>query len=282
MKFQGSTTTYALAAFALTILLPSLPSAVQAIQVQYHLPKGTTECLYSPLLTNEIITTSIFINSGEVLKVRTTLQGPIAQYSISTSAEVLAAAMRLDKLGKEKKGLKLNRVEEIDFEILFNDDEILHDDDWNDDDHVNAKKTGGGKTDHGKEDDVMYQDYYYMDDDDEYEFMEDDAMDDVEIQEVRRSKAERDSMSSEQRKEKDAKKKDAKKKKIDEMKTARTEKSKRRVEEAKSKKEENRRKKREELQKMNEGKPAEKTFAISEEGWYRYCVEAAFAPVSVV
>jgi len=165
---------------------------------------------------------------------------------------------------------------------LFNDDEILHDDDWNDDDHVNAKKTGGGKTDHGKEDDVMYQDYYYMDDDDEYEFMEDDAMDDVEIQEVRRSKAERDSMSSEQRKEKDAKKKDAKKKKIDEMKTARTEKSKRRVEEAKSKKEENRRKKREELQKMNEGKPAEKTFAISEEGWYRYCVEAAFAPVSGV
>lgn len=266
MIFRQSTVLNALTALTLTVQQSQL---AQSIQVQYTLTKGTTECQYAPLTQNEQITTSIFITSGDDLKARTILQGPIAQKSVSSSAEVLAAAMRVDK---HKKGLSLNRIDDLDFENLFSDDEILIDDDWDDDGHFDLDDYM---------DDVMFQDYYYMDDDDEYEFMEDDAMDDIEIAKVRKAKEERDSMSPEDRKKREDEKKEAKRKRMEEMRKKRMEATKRKAEAKKKNAEAKRNIKRKELMELNDGKPIEKTFSITEEGWYRFCVEATHTGVSL-
>lgn len=245
-----------------------------AIPVQYHLSKGTSECLYASLSHNEHITTSIFITSGESLRAVTTLQGPIAQRTISSSAEVLAAAMRLDKLGKDKNALKLNQVFDIDFENLFNDDEILHDDDWKDDDE-------SIKNAQADLDDVILQDYYYMDDDDEYAFMIDDAMDDAEISEIRAAKAARDAMTPEQKLQKDQEKKEARKKKLEALRSEMKAKLEQKKEEMRKKRQRMVDEKKKELQKMNEGKPVEKTFMVDEDGWYRFCVDAKYAAIEL-
>jgi len=241
-----------------------------AIPVQHHLPKGTTECLYASLQTNEYITTSLFITSGEDLKVKSRIQGPIAQRAISSSAEVLAAAMRLDKLGKDKKGLKLDQTDEIDFESIFTDEVTMHDDDWDDDAQLQ-------KSQDDQMDDVMYQDYYYMDDDDEYEFMEDDAMDDIEIGEVRKNREKRDAMTEPEKREKQQEKMALKRKKIAKMKKQKNQEGKKHLDKLKEKK----MKKESEMKQMNDGKAVEKTYMIDEEGWYRYCVDASYAPVEI-
>lgn len=269
----AGTTTRAAASFLLTtISLILLISHGSAIPVQHHLPKGSSECLYASLSHEEYITTSLFITSGESLRATTKLQGPIAQQTISSSAEVLAAAMRLDKLGKDKHALALNQVDDIDFENLFNDDEILHDDDWKDDDeHHDIEEL----------DDVILQDYYYMDDDDEYEFMIDDAMDDAEVLEIRKAKAERDAMTPEQKAQREEEKKEARLKKLETLKNEMKVRAEKKKEERIQKKRQALSEKKKELQEMNEGKPVEKTYQVDEEGWYRFCVEATYAPIEV-
>lgn len=272
---SSSTTTPTAALLLLLTTLSLIVSYGSAIPVQYHLPKGTSECLYASLSHQEYITTSLFITSGESLRAVTKLQGPIAQKTISSSAEVLAAAMRLDKLGKDKNSLKLNQVHDIDFENLFNDDEILHDDDWKDDDE-NLQSV------ESELDDVILQDYYYMDDDDEYEFMIDDAMDDAEIADIRKAKAERDAMTPEQKAQREKEKKEARLKKMESLRNEMKMKAQKKKEERIEKKRQliNQRKK--ELQEMNQGKPVEHTYQVDEDGWYRFCVEAQYAAVSTV
>ena len=221
---------------------------------------------------NEIITTSIFITSGEDLKIRSRLQGPMAQRAITSSAEVLAASMRLDKLGtRDKKGLKIDRTEEVDFENLYNDDEILQDDDWDDDAHLHSLDD--------ELDDIVYQDYYYMDDDDEYEFMEDDAMDDIEVKEIRKAKTERENLSDVEKEKRNKEKKDAKKAKMNAARKGKVAEGKKRLEDAKKQRDDKKAAKKKELQEMNEGKPKETTHQINEEGWYRFCIDATYATV---
>lgn len=258
----------------LLLSLTTAATLTSAIPVQHHLPKGTSECLYASLQMEEIITTSIFITSGEDLKVRSRIQGPMAQRAITSSAEVLAASMRLDKLGtRDKKGLKIDRTEEIDFENLFNDDDIVQDDDWDDDAHLHSLDD--------ELDDIVYQDYYYMDDDDEYEFMEDDAMDDIEITNIRKAKAERENLSDVDKDKRSKEKKDAKKAKMNAARKDRVAEGKHRLEEAKKQKEQKKAEKKKELQSMNEGKPKETTYQITEEGWYRFCIDATYATVEI-
>lgn len=258
----------------LLLSLTTAATLTSAIPVQHHLPKGTSECLYASLQMEEIITTSIFITSGEDLKVRSRIQGPMAQRAITSSAEVLAASMRLDKLGtRDKKGLKIDRTEEIDFENLFNDDDVVQDDDWDDDAHLHSLDD--------ELDDIVYQDYYYMDDDDEYEFMEDDAMDDIEITNIRKAKAERENLSDVDKDKRSKEKKDAKKAKMNAARKDRVAEGKHRLEEAKKQREQKKAEKKKELQSMNEGKPKETTYQITEEGWYRFCIDATYATVEI-
>lgn len=258
----------------LLLSLTTAATLTSAIPVQHHLPKGTSECLYASLQMEEIVTTSIFITSGEDLKVRSRIQGPMAQRAITSSAEVLAASMRLDKLGtRDKKGLKIDRTEEIDFENLFNDDDIVQDDDWDDDAHLHSLDD--------ELDDIVYQDYYYMDDDDEYEFMEDDAMDDIEITNIRKAKAERENLSDVDKDKRSKEKKDAKKAKMNAARKDRVAEGKHRLEEAKKQREQKKAEKKKELQSMNEGKPKETTYQITEEGWYRFCIDATYATVEI-
>ena len=177
--------------------------------------------------------------------------------------------MRLDKLGKDKKGLKIDLADEVDFENIFTDDAVTHDDDWDDD----------GTLKHSQDDemdDVMYQDYYYMDDDDEYEFMEDDAMDDMEIEEIKKNREARDAMTEDEKKLKKQQKKEARQEKLGALKKQRNEEGKKHL---KTLKEEKKAKKKSDRQMMNEGEAVEKTYLIEEEGWYRYCVDATYAPV---
>lgn len=258
----------------LLLSLTTAATLTSAIPVQHHLPKGTSECLYASLQMEEIVTTSIFITSGEDLKVRSRIQGPMAQRAITSSAEVLAASMRLDKLGtRDKKGLKIDRTEEIDFENLFNDDDVVQDDDWDDDAHLHSLDD--------ELDDIVYQDYYYMDDDDEYEFMEDDAMDDIEITNIRKAKAERENLSDVDKDKRSKEKKDAKKAKMNAARKDRVAEGKHRLEEAKKQREQKKAEKKKELQSMNEGKPKETTYQITEEGWYRFCIDATYATVEI-
>jgi len=254
--------------------LSLLLSYASAIPVQYHLAKGTSECLYASLSHNEHITTSLFITSGDSLRAVTKLQGPIAQKTISSSAEVLAAAMRLDKLGKDKNALVLNQVQDVDFENLFNDDEILQDDDWKDDD-------GHLKDMEPEIDDVILQNYYYMDDDDEYEFIIDDAMDDVEIADVQKAKAERDAMTPEQKAKKEQEKKQARLKKMEAVRNELKAKAQKEKEEKMEKRKQILNERKKKLQEMNQGKPVEYTFQVDEDGWYRFCVEAEYAAIEV-
>ena len=220
---------------------------------------------------NEQITSSIFITGGDELKVKTSIQGPIAQKQISSSAEVLAAAMRLDKVGK-KSNLKLDYSYEIDFQNLFNDDAILQDDDFDDDYEAHMDD---------ELDDIVYQDYYYMDDDDEYEFMIDDAMDDMEIQEVKKAKEARDALSPQEKVDRDRKKQDAKKKRMEAIKREMEAKRKRKEEDTKNKRKSKLEQKKSEMKQMNEGKAVERTYRINEEGWYRFCVDASYSDVSI-
>lgn len=179
--------------------------------------------------------------------------------------------MRLDKLGKDKKGLKIDLADEVDFENIFTDDAVTHDDDWDDD----------GTLKHSQDDemdDVMYQDYYYMDDDDEYEFMEDDAMDDMEIEEIKKNREARDAMTEDEKKLKKQQKKEARQEKLGALKKQRNEEGKKHL---KTLKEEKKAKKKSDRQMMNEGEAVEKTYLIEEEGWYRYCVDATYAPVEI-
>jgi hypothetical protein len=207
------------------------------------------------------------VSSGDYLRVKTSVQGPITHYDISSSSEVLAAAMRLDKLGKDKTGLFLNRHTDLDFEELY-DDEV-------DDDH------GGELDDSIKEliddmDDGRFQDYYYMDDD-EYQFMIDDEMEPEEIEEIQKKKEAMESLSEEERKHLKEEKLNEKKAKLEEFKKRREEKH-RIIEEHKKKKAKE--KKANRTPKSETGVPVENTFEIHEDGWYRFCVEATDATVS--
>lgn len=231
---------------------------------------------------SEVVTTSVFVAGGEELVVRTTLQGPLAPYEVSSSAEVLAAAMRLDKLGKDKKNLQLNRVEELDFENLYHDDVYMddYDDDFDeDDDDASSKYELDDDVD-----DIIFRDYYYMDDDDEYKFIEDDAMDDIEVQELRKLKAEHEAMDPSQKEEEARKRKAARDADMKRLKDKREEAKQRRLAEIKDQKRrarENKKMQRMQHAHLVEGDPVEKTFMIEEEGWYRFCAEASKVEIDV-
>lgn len=258
----------------LTLALAATFATTLALPVTYHIEKGRPECLYTSLTAGESITTSIFIVTGEHLRARTVLQGPISPSHISSSAEVLAAAMRLDKLGKDKGGLTLNLIEDLDFESIYNDDAyMLEDDDYDDD----AAAAYNGMDD---VDDVVFQDYYYYDDDDEYEFMEDDAMDDIEIEAVRKAKAERDNLSGEEKQKLLDERKEKKTARFAEMKKKR-EAARNLMHEKAAAVKEARRTKDAMREALQEGKPLEHTRAVQDEGWYRFCVEATSGDVDV-
>jgi len=262
MKFRSSEV-------SLLLSLALIPSA-HAIPVQYTINPGQIECHYAPIFEFETVTASFFITSGDQLKARMKLQGPIAPIAIGSSAEVLAAAMRVDK---DNKSLPMNSHQDIDFENLFNDDEVLNDDDWDDDDN--------GEEDDDNMDDIMFQDYYYMDDDDEYQFMEDDAMDDVEVQEVRKARAERDSLSPEDKKKKEEDRKIQKKKQMEAYKLQREKAKSRKIEEKRKIKQEKFDAKKRQMMKNAEGMPIEHTYEMQDEGWYRFCVEGTHSTVTV-
>lgn len=265
MKFRQPTN-LALASIAAASL-----ALTHAMPVQYQLESGSMECLYAPINQYETVTTSVFITDGDELKVRTKLQGPIAPIAIGSSAEVLAAAMRVDKMNHID---FMNQVNDVDFENLYNDDALLQDDDWDDDDH----KTYG---DDRVMDDILFQDYYYMDDDDEYQFMEDDAMDDTEIMEIRKARAERDAMSPEERQKKLDEKQVERRKKLEAFKKQKEMQRKRQDEkERKHKQRKLDLEKRKQAQNA-EGMPLEHTSEVQEEGWYRFCVEATHSTVNV-
>lgn len=203
-----------------------------------------------------------------------TIQGPIAPSKISSSAEVLAAALRFDKSGRD---LKINEDRVVDFESIYAEDseeEVMsHDDDYYMDDDA---------FDMDDMDDALFEEYYYMDDDDEYEFMEDDTMDDVEITEIRKQKAERDGMSHIEKEKMKQQRKDEKKKRFEMMKKKREESKKNReehkdaVQKRKADQKErmmDRQKDAEEKHKLRAGEAYERTFQIEKEGWYRLCLE---------
>jgi hypothetical protein len=257
---------------ALASIAAASLALTHAMPVQYQLESGSMECLYAPINQYETVTTSVFITDGDELKVRTKLQGPIAPIAIGSSAEVLAAAMRVDKMNHVD---FMNQVNDVDFENLYNDDALLQDDDWDDDDH----KTYG---DDRVMDDILFQDYYYMDDDDEYQFMEDDAMDDTEIMEIRKARAERDAMSPEERQKKLDEKQLERRKKLEAFKKQKEMQRKRQDE-----KERKHKQRKLDLEKRKQAQnaevmPLEHTSEVQEEGWYRFCVEATHSTVSEV
>ena len=281
----------ALSSAALSLLLTISSSfvSVSAIPVTYSLERDQSECLFAPLQMNELLTTSIFVSGGDELVARTRLQGPIAPLAVSSSAEVMAASMRLDKLGKDKKNLAIDREEELDFENLYEDDAYM-DDDYMDDDYYDDidDQTLLSELDDDI-DDVSFKDYYYMDDDDEYMFFEDDGMDDVEIAEVRKLKEERMAQDPQERMKAQQAKKEAREKHMKNMKEKRDENRRKKIAEIKNNKKRAKaeqrsiqRAKKLEHSHLEEGDPVEKTFQAEEEGWYRFCAEASSVAVSYV
>jgi len=278
----------ALSSAALSLLLTISSVSVSAIPVTYSLERDQSECLFAPLRMNELLTTSIFVSGGEELIARTRLQGPIAPLAVSSSAEVMAASMRLDKLSTDKKNLAIDRQEELDFENLYEDDAYM-DDDYMDDDYYDEidDKALMAELDDDM-DDVAFKDYYYMDDDDEYMFMEDDGMDDMEISEVRKLKEERMAENPQERMKAQAAKRESKDAQMKNMKEKRDENRRKKIAEIKNNKKrakaeqrsKERAKKREHAH-LEEGDPVEKTFMAEEEGWYRFCAEASRVAVEV-
>jgi len=245
--------------------------------MKFLIPKSTKECLYANVANNEFITSSLFLLEGSDLKARMIVQGPIATNKISSSAEVLAAALRYDKYTKDN--LVLNVDEDIDFEGLYDFDKVPDegDDDWENDDDYDDDV-----------DDVAYEDYYYMDDDDEYEFMEDDSMDDQEITEMRKAKAERDNMSEEARNEMKEKHRAEKMAKAEAARKKREEakrKTRERMDEKKKKQKELLQKKKQMealgLNDLRSGEPFQKTYKATKEGWYRFCLEATHQSITL-
>lgn len=222
------------------------------------------------------------------------VQGPIASNKISSSAEVLAAALRYDKGGKD---LALNIDTDIDFETMYDNlnDDDMNDDDYDDDDQYYDDDHHAAIGAEDDMDDHMFQEYYYMDDDDEYEFMEDDSMDDIELTEIRKAKAERDSLSGDEKQKLKDKRKAEKEAKFQQMKARREEERKKRAEHLASKnkrkamavKREMERKAAKEKKKplgldaLRSGEPFQKTYQIEEEGWYRYCIAAVTNVIEV-
>ena len=258
---------------ALASIAAASLALTHAMPVQYQLESGAMECLYAPINQFETVTTSVFITDGDQLKVRTKLQGPIAPIAIGSSAEVLAAAMRVDKMNHID---FMNHVQDVDFENLYNDDAWIHDDDWDDDDRQN---TYG---DDRVMDDILFQDYYYMDDDDEYQFMEDDAMDDAEIMEMRKARAERDALSPEERQKKLDEKQLERRKKLEAFKQQKEMQKKKVAEKERIHKQRKLDAEKRKQAENAEGMPLEHTSEVQEEGWYRFCVEATHSTVSKI
>lgn len=275
----------ALSSAALSLLLTI--SSISAIPVTYNLEREQFECLFAPLQMNELMTTSIFVSGGDELIARTTLQGPIAPLAVSSSAEVMAASMRLDKLGKDRKNLAIDRQETLNFEHLYTDDAYM-DDDYEDDDYYDDIDENALLAELDDDiDDVAFKDYYYMDDDDEYMFMEDDGMDDMEIAEVRKLKEERLAQTPEDRAKAQLEKKRAREATMQAMKVKRDENRRKKIAEIKNNKKRAKVEKRNaertkklEHAHLDEGDPVEKTYQAEEEGWYRFCVEATLVAVS--
>ncbi len=245
--------------------------------MKFSIVKSSKECLYTSVSASEWITTSLFILDGTELKARMTVQGPIASATVSSSAEVLAAALRYDKSGKD---LALNIDTDVNFEELY-DNLPEEANSWDDDYYYDQDDFSLGDTDDDV-DDAMFEELYYVDDDDEYEFLEDDSMDDIEIADIRKAKAERDSMDEakrremkEQRLENRRKKFEAAKAKKDEAKRKAAEKKKRKATISKMNQ-----KKKLGLDQLRKGEPFQKTYQIEKEGWYRYCIAATASLVS--
>lgn len=252
--------------------------------MRYSITKSSKECLYTQADLNEHITASLFIVDGTDLKARFIVQGPIASTKVSSAAEVLAAALRFDKNGRE---LSLNIDTDVDFEKLYDnldavvdgdlDDDDFGDDDYYDDDHYLENDI----------DDAMFEEYYYMDDDDEYQFLEDDNMDDQELNEIRKKRAERDGLTEEERKATKEKRKAEKMKKFEELKQKREDMRKKREEKMskrelkKQQKKDKAKEKGAELKGLRSGEPYQKTYQVEKEGWYRYCVQAPSAVIEV-
>merc|ERR1712187_366662 len=120
---------------------------------------------------------------------------------------------------------------------------------------------------------------YGLDDDDEYQFMEDDQMSDEEREEVRKAKAERDSLNSEDLEKIKAERRKVAQQEREEMKNER--KAMIAEREARMKeREEKMRLKVEKKKNEDAGESFQKTFTITNPGWYRVCVHALWNEVS--
>ncbi len=263
MKFQHIT--------SLLLALPLADVSVTAVPMRFSIVKPEKECLYTSVSHSEHITASLFVLDGTDLNAKMAVQGPIAPIKISSSAEVLAAALRYDKSDRD---LAINHEETIDFETIYEEDygmeEMLYDDDYYSEDDAFKEDDM---------DDALYEEYYY-EEDDAYEFMEDDSMDENEVAEIRKRKAERDLMSEKEKEDMRKKKREEKMQHFSEMQKKKTENRIKRdehrdkVQKKKAMMKERMLKKEsmEERQHLRAGEPFQKTFEIRKEGWYRFCV----------
>lgn len=83
-------------------------------------------------LCSESVTVSIFILSGSQLKATYSLEGPIASPDVDSGTELYNKAYEFASSNRMSKNMKIDFVQEIDFEHLM--DEVDDDDDFNDDD----------------------------------------------------------------------------------------------------------------------------------------------------
>lgn len=206
------------------------------------------------------------------------LQGPILPREVSSAAEVLAAGLRFDKSGSStnNKDLKLNIDTDVDFEHLYDNMETEIDDDF-----VGDYYDDGAHDMMDDMDDAMMEEYYYIDDDDEYEFMEDDAMDEEEKEEIMKKKEERARMTEEERMAEKKKRHQEREAKLEELKKKRGEQRTKRAEKMKEKdrrraimkeRQQEKMEARKGLDSLRHGEPLLKTYRVTAEGWYRYCI----------
>jgi len=233
---------------------------VFAVPVTYDIAKGNKECLYDTVEDKEYVTMSVFLSAGLHLRAQAFFQGPIASPEVISGVALQGA---IDQANRNIVEFTLHESFDVDMEELS--EMGLIDDDFQDD---------------FIDDDAALRDYYYgLDDDDEYQFMEDDQMSDEEREEVRKAKAERDSLNSEDREKIKAERRKVAQQEREEMKNER--KAMIAEREARMKeREEKMRLKVEKKKNEDAGESFQKTFIISNPGWYRVCVHALWNEVS--
>uniref|UniRef100_A0A7S2QZT2 GOLD domain-containing protein n=1 Tax=Eucampia antarctica TaxID=49252 RepID=A0A7S2QZT2_9STRA len=222
----------------------------ESVPLSFTIDRGNKECLYDKLYEGEHVTMSVFITSGNALKGKAEIAGPVCADNVNTGSELWAQVELFDQ-GRRKEAPALQEKHMVDYEdlphLIRYDDLGVGDDDgddrFGDDDEIDT--------------DDMY--YYYDMEEENPEWM---------------GHYDDDSISKEEREELMTQDKEIYTEKVEKWKKIREAKELKRNQKKAHLTLTAKRKKRAELMEMAEGGPFQRTYLIKKAGWYRLCLVA--------